>query len=187
MTISLNFFSPKAGLGCSTTAALTALAYDSERTLIVDASPEHDLDAVLGIQPATDDATLVAENLWYTPIELIGQHASVDPRNYDVVVWDRGTNFEGMDAGTKIMVVRPCYVALRRAVGHAPRADHVVAIEEPKRALLTADIEVALGAPTIGVDYSTDVMRAVDAGLVTSRRFKLGNHVKRQITATVVS
>lgn len=68
-----------------------------------------------------------------------------------------------------ILVLRPCYLALRRAVA-APRPSAVVVISEPERALGILDIEEVLGVPVIAeVPWDPAIARAVDAGLITSR------------------
>lgn len=73
-------------------------------------------------------------------------------------------------AGRSLLVVRPCFLALRRARPVAAEADGVVLVAEPARALDARDVEAALGVPvltTVGVDPG--VARAVDAGVLTRR------------------
>ncbi len=73
-------------------------------------------------------------------------------------------------AGTSLLVVRPCYLALRRAVRARATADGVVLVEEPGRSLDVVDVERALGAPVRAViPWDPAVARAVDAGLLTAR------------------
>ena len=73
-------------------------------------------------------------------------------------------------ADQSLLVIRPCFVALRRAVqcGHQPTG--VILINEPGRALRARDIEHALGVPIVA-EFMTDptVARAVDAGLLSTR------------------
>ncbi len=74
------------------------------------------------------------------------------------------------DAGTSLLVVRPCYLALRRAVQSRARADGLVLIEEPGRALDATDVARALGTPIRAVvQWDPAVARSVDAGLLASR------------------
>lgn len=69
-----------------------------------------------------------------------------------------------------LLVVRPCYLALRRAVTLGLRTTGVVLICEPQRALTSRDVERALGAPVVAeVPYDPSVARAVDAGLLATR------------------
>lgn len=73
-------------------------------------------------------------------------------------------------AGLSLLVVRPCYLALRRAIGGGVRADGVVLVEEAGRALDAADVSRALGLPVLcTVEIEASVARAVDAGLLASR------------------
>ena len=96
-----------------------------------------------------------------------------DPRP---VVVDCGT--AGTDAGlavaasatVSLLVIRPCYLALRRALDAALRPSGVVLVAEEGRSLGRADVEDVLGVPVraeIRVDPA--VARAVDAGLLAGR------------------
>jgi hypothetical protein len=69
-----------------------------------------------------------------------------------------------------LLVVRPCYLALRRAVAMSFRPSGVVLVHEPGRALEPADIEDVLGVPVVAVvRHDPAVGRAVDAGLLGAR------------------
>ena len=75
-------------------------------------------------------------------------------------------------AAMSLLVLRPCYLALRRAVdlSSSVRASGAVVIDEMGRALRRADIEDALGVPVLAmVRACPEVARAVDAGLLSSR------------------
>jgi Mrp family chromosome partitioning ATPase len=69
-----------------------------------------------------------------------------------------------------LLVMRPCYMALR-AVKRAPiRASGVVVVAEPGRALSPDDIGDAAGAPVVAtVPLDPQVARRVDAGLLNGR------------------
>jgi cellulose biosynthesis protein BcsQ len=69
-----------------------------------------------------------------------------------------------------VLVVRPCYLALRRAQRAPIRPSRVVVVTEPMRALTTPDVEAVLGVPIL-VEVPSDpaVARAVDAGLLATR------------------
>jgi hypothetical protein len=72
-------------------------------------------------------------------------------------------------ADRSLLVLRPCYLALRRAV-QAPRPTAVVLISEPDRALGTGDIEDVLGVPVVAeIAWDSSVARAVDSGLIHTR------------------
>jgi len=90
------------------------------------------------------------------------------------VVVDGGTGSSTVsslaNAGTSLLVVRPCYLALRRAVQDRVHADGVILVEEPGRALDATDVARALGMPIRAVvQWDPAVARAVDAGLLASR------------------
>ena len=73
-------------------------------------------------------------------------------------------------ATRSLLVVRPCYLALRRAVAAPIRPSGVVVVDEPGRALAPGDVEEALGVPVCAVVPVHDaVARAVDAGLLGAR------------------
>ena len=68
-----------------------------------------------------------------------------------------------------LLVLRPCYLALRRAVSSPLRPSGVVLVREDGRALSELDIEAVLGVPvTARVRVSHAVARAVDAGLLAA-------------------
>jgi len=73
-------------------------------------------------------------------------------------------------ADHSLLVVRPCFLALRRAL-HAPlRPTGVVVIVEDGRAIDALDVEEALGVPVRAeVHVTPQVARAVDAGLFAHR------------------
>lgn len=76
----------------------------------------------------------------------------------------------GSHADQSLLVTRPCFLALRRAVSAPIRPTGIVCVTEPGRALSAADVESVVGAPVVaevGSDHA--VARAVDAGLLVSR------------------
>jgi MinD-like ATPase involved in chromosome partitioning or flagellar assembly len=73
-------------------------------------------------------------------------------------------------AAESILVTRPCFLALRRAVVGPVRPSAVVLVIEEGRALTAADVESALGAPVRAeVSVTAQVARAVDAGVLMAR------------------
>jgi MinD-like ATPase involved in chromosome partitioning or flagellar assembly len=89
------------------------------------------------------------------------------------VIIDAGTQFvpdELMRAATNTwMVVRPCYLTLRRAT-RMPRPTGVIVVREPGRALTVHDVEAVLGVPVVAtIPFDPAVSRAVDAGLLPDR------------------
>jgi hypothetical protein len=73
-------------------------------------------------------------------------------------------------ATRSLLVVRPCFLALRRALAAPVRASGVVVVAEDGRALGSADVADALGLPVLAeVRVSAQVARAVDAGVFATR------------------
>jgi hypothetical protein len=72
--------------------------------------------------------------------------------------------------GRSVLVVRPCYLALRRVAAAVDPPDDVVLVVEPGRALDRRDVEHVLGRRLAAVvEYDPAVSRSVDAGLVAVR------------------
>ena len=72
-------------------------------------------------------------------------------------------------ADRSYLVLRPCYLALRRAM-NAPRPTAVVLVNEPDRSLRSGDVEDVLGVPVATqIDWEPAVARAVDSGLLSAR------------------
>ena len=70
-------------------------------------------------------------------------------------------------AGLSLLVLRPCYLALRRALAAPLRPSGVVLVHEPNRSLGRRDIEAVLGVPVRAeVAWDAGVARHVDAGLL---------------------
>ncbi len=69
-----------------------------------------------------------------------------------------------------LLVIRPCYLALRRALAAPVRPSAVVLVEEAKRSLDVADVEDVLGVPVCSiVPWEAAIARSVDAGLLGAR------------------
>ena len=141
------------------------------------ASPTADRAALLRLAvPATDSLHVVprgtASSLGSAPrwVEL-----SAALRSFDgAVVVDAGLG-EPPDALVggdvhSVLVVRPCYLALRRVVALTHRPTDVVVVGEPGRALSGRDVERTVGAPLLAeVPYDPEISRKVDAGLLAHR------------------
>jgi MinD-like ATPase involved in chromosome partitioning or flagellar assembly len=75
-------------------------------------------------------------------------------------------------ADATVVVVRGCYLALRRAVSSAALSSTLgaVVVEEPGRSLSRREIADVLGLPVIArVPFRDQVFRAVDAGVLAAR------------------
>ena len=99
-------------------------------------------------------------------------HACADGALPVVVDAGRHGHHEVLHRGAErsLIVVRPCYLALRRAVQRPGLATAAVVVHEPGRALGVSDVERALGVRVIAeVPWDPAVARAVDAGLLCHR------------------
>ena len=73
-------------------------------------------------------------------------------------------------ADTSLLVIRPCYLALRRATTLTSRPTGIVLVREPGRALGRREVEDVTGVRVLAeVDVEPSIARAVDAGLLASR------------------
>lgn len=73
-------------------------------------------------------------------------------------------------ADHSLLVIRACYLALRRASIVSSLATAALLVDEPGRALGTADVERALALPVIGeLPWDPGVARSVDSGILASR------------------
>ena len=82
-------------------------------------------------------------------------------------------------ADVSLLVLRPCYLALRRAVDAPIRPSGVVLVTETGRTIGREDVEDVLGVPVRAVvRWSKDVARSVDAGLLVHA---LPNELQRSL------
>jgi hypothetical protein len=73
-------------------------------------------------------------------------------------------------AEQSLLIIRPCFMAIRRAQQLAIRPTGIVLVDEPGRALTSTDVERALGVGVVAeVRLDPAVARAVDAGLLIAR------------------
>ena len=73
-------------------------------------------------------------------------------------------------AQQSLLVIRPCYMALRRAMQSPVQPTGVVVVNEPGRVLSAADVGQAARAPVVAVvEIDPSVARLVDSGLLTGR------------------
>lgn len=106
---------------------------------------------------------------WTELAGLVGAHRGI--------VVDAGTGFVPDEvhaaADVSVLVTRPCYLSLRRAV-HGRTPGRVAVIDEPDRALGVSDVAHVLGVRSpIRVPHSAAIGRAVDAGLLVERAPRL--------------
>ncbi|HUQ40652.1 MAG TPA: hypothetical protein VM030_10905 [Acidimicrobiales bacterium] len=84
-------------------------------------------------------------------------------------------------ASLSLLVIRPCYLALRRAVAAPLRPSGVVLVSEPKRSLGAKDVEDVLGVPVrTCIAWDESIARVVDAGLLS---FRVPRSLERAVRA----
>ena len=110
-----------------------------------------------------------------------GAALAVALRDRGVAITDVGSGGDEFDgagralidvADTALVVLRPCYLALRRAVADPRLASSAGAIlvEEPGRALDADDVSAVLSVPVVGrFPVRAEIARAVDAGVLRDR------------------
>jgi hypothetical protein len=176
-------WSAKGGAGTTVVTAALGLVLARRHpagALLVDLAG--DLPAALGLPPLPPEPPLEVQ-VDGLPLA-IRPHGAPLPdlaalrREPRVVVADCGRlDTGGSPAGAlvaaadrSLLVQRPCYLALRRAVSCPVRPDGVVLVTEAGRAITADDVAHSLGVPVVAEVLVTDaVARAVDAGLLASR------------------
>ncbi len=129
----------------------------------------------LGVAAAAG-LTLIPRGVVTAPYESsrwgeLGQFLAADPRRFIVDGGSSPLPAQFVAAAQhSLLVIRPCYLALRRAVAAQLKPTGVVVVHEPGRALRADDVAHAVQT-TVVAEVSTDpaVARAVDAGLLASR------------------
>ncbi|MBI4933474.1 MAG: hypothetical protein HY828_06320 [Actinobacteria bacterium] len=181
--------SPKGGQGCTTIAAVLAVlaARSSQPTLLLDT--RGDAAAILGVSdpaPASTVADAIANAVApcdrlrvvsvagdWIDTDAISAISELFAAGYRVIV-DTGTDHDVLHrfdplSPQRLLVTRPCYVALRRAIGVPFVPDHVVLIAEHQRSLTEREVSLALTLPVTSVPYDPAIARAIDAGLLAAR------------------
>jgi hypothetical protein len=73
-------------------------------------------------------------------------------------------------AEASLLVIRPCYLALRRATSLPAQPTGIVLVCEPGRALGRREVEDVIGVRVLAeIDVEPTIARAVDAGLMAAR------------------
>ena len=169
---------------------LVDLAGDIPATLGL-AEPDHDGVAGWLDAPDADLAALCAREIdAFAGISVVPRgprslHAAPDTRMQELMstlnlpqvdtIIDAGSGAGVVHAAVhaaprSILVVRPCYLALRAAARAQHRIDGVVMVAESGRSLGRTDIESVLHAPVLAeVPVVPQIARLVDAGLLASR------------------
>ena len=151
----INLIQAKGGQGTSVTACAIALhaAAEGHRVRL----DGHDRDALAAIMGVHGDGPV-------TPGVVLGDDT---PNRLDLVIHDGPS-----EEGTSLLVIRPCYLALRRAfhLGGTAGSGGVVVVTEPGRALETRDVADITALPVVTtIPVTPAIARAVDAGIFAAR------------------
>lgn len=148
-------------------AALRSLAVRATDTLSV--VPR----GTAAVDPASARWPLLAGALDGTPAVVVDAGSVVDPQRVAAL------------GGQSVLVVRGCYLALRRAAAATGLVSAVVLVREPGRSLGAFDIERAVGAPVLAeVPFDPGISRAVDSGLLAARLPRTIAHPLRRLAQT---
>lgn len=192
----------KGGQGATTVVAALAVtaARKGRRIIVIDAGG--DVASILNrphVEAADDLAAGLTAACPVDGVELV--HLPADRIDSNTV---RGTSelvADGatiiIDAGTdpsmvhpfddvrprpqRVLVVRSCYLAVRRAAAVPYTPDHVVLIRERLQSLTATDIERALALPVTTVDHDPILARAIDAGLLVTHAHRWLGRPLRQL------
>ncbi|MGH9119313.1 MAG: hypothetical protein ACRD0A_15970 [Acidimicrobiales bacterium] len=165
----------RGGQGATTVATVLAvLAAGHADTALVASRPD-DVYALTATSPAALPGRGIELAPWLTLASAPLGWAT--PPATPVVVADVGraddiaTEFDLGGVWTRWLVVRgPCYTSLRVAVDAGWRADGVILLAEPGRAITAVDVADLLGVPVIAqVPVEPSVARVLDAGLLLAR------------------
>lgn len=161
----IHLWGAKGGVGTSTVAAVLALHLARRHRVELRGSTSVQLD---------DLRALLATTTTEGPL-VPGDHGHEYDRETRVVVLDGGTDHEPPPgAVASWLVIRPCYLALRRALSIGARPTGAVMLAEPERSLGQRDIEDVLGIPVVSIiPVNAAIAWSIDAGLLSARRPRL--------------
>jgi MinD superfamily P-loop ATPase len=185
----------KGGSGTSVVAALLAIAAAQvEPTVLVDA--DGDQPAIFGVASGTTGfrdwwqarvevdalerlAIDISSTLRLIPSGTSMPDAQRDFRGIDdaLTIVDAGTIRENdfaaqiVESSAKsLLVLRPCYLAARRASLSDLRIDGMVVVEEQGRSLRSKDLADVVGAPVVAmIPWDLSIARTIDAGRLANR------------------
>ena len=85
-------------------------------------------------------------------------------------------------ADQSLLVIRPCYLAMRRLIGLRARPTGIIIVDEPGRNLRSVDVAHSVGAPIVAqVPFDPAVFNAVNAGLLAGRLTRSLSHALRDV------
>jgi nucleoside-diphosphate-sugar epimerase len=174
-TTTIHVYGAKGGVGTTTVAALIALEHHSVgHTVVLTAAAlpdgsdgdQGDLHAVLGRASTGEPITFPAAG--GSTVTVI-DHGTTPPA---------GDLWATRNPGDRVyLVIRACYLGIRRALAQNCRPDGIILLAEQGRSLGARDVEDVLGVKVVATLAVTESMaRSIDAGLLShhARRRPLG-------------
>ncbi len=159
---SIHLLGAKGGVGTSTIAAALSAELQAAGCEVFLSSADDDagdLRALLGLCTGYDRE----------PVHFVAPAGAER-----VTIIDHGTSTTDgrlLDGGEIFLVVRPCYVGLRRALAMPVRPDGVILVSEKDRSLGRADVEDVLGLRIVAeIPVLPSIARSIDAGILGMRR-----------------
>jgi hypothetical protein len=132
---------------------------------------------------STDSVSEASGVLLAKRLRADGRTVVVDAGTRPPEATDGATEEVIADADRSLLVIRPCYLALRHVTRSTRRIDGVILVTEPGRSLGAADVASVTGAPVVAqVPFEPQIARVVDAGLLCSR---MPRGVERTLRAVV--
>lgn len=167
-------FAVKGGQGTTVTAAALAVISARHRRTALVTHQFGDARGALGVLDNEDGIVAISEGLTLYS-EQAAEEMSILDRAADGVLDVIHDATGPADTGRNLLVIRPCFMALQRALNaDLNSVDGIVLVEEDGRALTEREIEDVLGVTDIvRVPVEPAIARAVDAGLLTARVPKL--------------
>ena len=170
----------KGGQGTTTIAAAIALTLARDAwTVLIDTAG--DALPILGCPGPCTHRTLtdaVAHPVTVTRwLDVATTTAPIDRQALDAarergwhVVIDAGTTPVDVDDAERVLVVRNCYLALRRVVWQPQRPDVAAVVIEPDWPLTATDVaDILPDVPKVVVAWDPKVAGIIDAGLLAAR------------------
>lgn len=163
----IHIYGAKGGVGTTTVSALVALDLQHQEHAVIlksSAGNQGDLRAILGLATGYEDEPINFVAPAGSPVVTVIDHGTTPPA---------GDLWATRESGDRVfLVIRPCYLGLRRALAQACRPDGIILLVEKDRSLGVRDVEEVLGVKVVStIDVEPRIARAIDAGLLSSSRY----------------
>ncbi len=100
------------------------------------------------------------------------RHAFDEKLIVDAGIVDQNSSTTSLinEATHSLVVMKPCFLAVKRAASSKVRRDGIVLVEEPGRVIDRRDIEDVLGVPIVAtLAWDSSIARSVDAGRLATK------------------